>query len=365
MILNVEERLVKFRTKLYLDNPLLGFILQYIHVIEDNSIVTAATDGLRIFYNREFMNNLSDDSFDFIIFHELMHILLDHPRRGIGKDHQKFNVACDIVVNDILINYGVSYGELKPILGEDYQADGVDETPEMIYKYLELNQSSGILDSHDKWIELSSEEIEIFKNILNESIKTYGSEVFNKYIHAWLKDNNQFYPWKKVLESFLIKSNYDFVYQRTDKRFSDVLLPDFYYDEGTLKSVWLLIDVSGSMDENIGDALGELVSIIRHHRNLELDVSCFSTIVTKPKKIRRVDEIDDYIKSVKSTRGTNFHIIFSELDKYFSRTDLVLVIVITDGKGRYPNQDKAKGIPVIWAINNTESSPPFGTIIRI
>ena len=67
-------------------------------------VETACTDGVRLFVNPEFMNNLSHLEKIFVIVHEIMHCVLLHDRRIGNRDPFIFNLAADYEVNGILVN---------------------------------------------------------------------------------------------------------------------------------------------------------------------------------------------------------------------------------------------------------------------
>ena len=41
------------------------------------------------------------------------------------------------------------------------------------------------------------------------------------------------------------------------------------------------------------------------------------------------------------------------------------VIILTDGYAPFPQESCAKGVPVLWLINNDEVEPPWGKVARI
>ena len=42
-----------------------------------------------------------------------------------------------------------------------------------------------------------------------------------------------------------------------------------------------------------------------------------------------------------------------------------MIVILTDGEASYPTEDKALNIPVLWLINNDNSTPPWGKVGRI
>lgn len=60
-------------------------------------------------FSAEFAKRLNVQDFAFVMAHETMHILLRHLRLGEKFEHKKvFNIAADCVINDYLVNMGMS-----------------------------------------------------------------------------------------------------------------------------------------------------------------------------------------------------------------------------------------------------------------
>ncbi len=67
---------------------------------EDNTwCPTAATDGMKIYFNRGFVLGCSNMELVFVLGHEVLHCLYDHLGRRQGRDPQIWNMANDYIVN--------------------------------------------------------------------------------------------------------------------------------------------------------------------------------------------------------------------------------------------------------------------------
>ena len=77
---------------------------------------TLATDGRVLPYHPPFVAGLSPDELVGVLAHEVMHCALAHPARRGGRDPAKWNVACDLAVNPLLLPAGVVLpaGRLMP-----------------------------------------------------------------------------------------------------------------------------------------------------------------------------------------------------------------------------------------------------------
>jgi len=93
--------------------PLLGAVAAQMRIIANNAmcdrydISVAAVDGYlgEIYFRTN--HDFSPAEIIFIYCHELLHAALLHHSRGRGRDPWLWNVACDFVINDWLIQMGV------------------------------------------------------------------------------------------------------------------------------------------------------------------------------------------------------------------------------------------------------------------
>ena len=82
--------------------PLLGATMSNLTFESSNNIPTAATNGEKVFYSPEFVEELSYDERIFLFSHEIMHDAFDHIMRSKGKDPELWNIATDAVINQML-----------------------------------------------------------------------------------------------------------------------------------------------------------------------------------------------------------------------------------------------------------------------
>ena len=97
------ERLFAARMRVLADSCFFGMLLLQLRFAADTEIETAATDGIRLYFNPDFVAGLSDDALDFLLYHEVMHLALRHAVRGRSADAGRFDEAADIVVNSNIL----------------------------------------------------------------------------------------------------------------------------------------------------------------------------------------------------------------------------------------------------------------------
>ena len=134
------------------ENGFYGLLLMHMRFSIDERLDTACTDGERIVFGTEFLDNISDSELDFVMMHEILHVVLRHCLRGKELDNEAFNIACDIVVNStILKSWNMDrkritlreYGEAMNLAPDG--KNGYEYTAEEIYDMLpmSLKQTKG------------------------------------------------------------------------------------------------------------------------------------------------------------------------------------------------------------------------------
>lgn len=81
--------------------PWLGGFIGRLRFVYTFRVQTQATDGYNLFVNPQFTYNLNLLQKTFVLAHEVMHCLLNHMRRSLGRgdDPNKSNVAADYEAN--------------------------------------------------------------------------------------------------------------------------------------------------------------------------------------------------------------------------------------------------------------------------
>lgn len=144
------KRLLLSRMRILLNNGFYGLLLMHMILALDENCETAATDGYRIYFGPNFLDELSDNELDFVMMHEILHVVLQHCLREGDRNTERFNIACDIVVNsNILLSNNMDsksitlkrYGEsmhLTPNKDEGYKY-----TAEEVYEMMKISSETG------------------------------------------------------------------------------------------------------------------------------------------------------------------------------------------------------------------------------
>ena len=144
------KRLLLSRLRILCNNGFYGLLLMHMTYSIDESCETAATDGYQIVFGPEFLDDLSDSELDFAMVHEILHVVLQHCMRQGDRDNERFNIACDIVVNsNILLSENMNlkaitlkkYGESMHLAPDG--KEGYEYTAEQVYEMLPPSPASG------------------------------------------------------------------------------------------------------------------------------------------------------------------------------------------------------------------------------
>ena len=133
-ILAIVKRLQTARMELMKTQPFYALLLMHLKFALDLTCETAYTDGERIAFNPDFLKELDDGELQFVLMHEVLHVVLQHCfRHQSDYEAEAFDVACDIVVNSNIMH---SFGDdVKKITMRKY-GEMIHQTPDGQEGYL-------------------------------------------------------------------------------------------------------------------------------------------------------------------------------------------------------------------------------------
>ena len=385
------KRLLLSRMRILVNNGFYGLLLMHMVYSIDENCETAATDGKRIFFGPKFLDDISDSELDFIMMHEILHVVLQHCFRDGDRDREQFNIACDIVVNsNILLSNNM---DLKTITLKEYGEsmhiapdgkEGYEYTAEQVYAMLPPSSSiqgekagEPVWDDHTRWgmdeeddtlrdvwvkhLEDACEAISIRDPSNQRGIIPLFAERLLKKLRKSQTD------WRTILNDFVQEEIVDYSFTPPDRRFDDspFFLPDFNDKDDIVEDILFMIDTSGSMsDEMITAAYSEVKGAIdQYDGKLKGWLGFFDAAIVEPKPFENEEEFR--IIKPAGGGGTDFQIIFEYVHKYMSDKLPASIIILTDGFAPFPKEKLAMGIPVLWLLNNEEVEPKWGKVARI
>ncbi len=147
------ERLVSARIGLLLRHSFFGNLATRMKLVNaDEWCSTAATDGRTFYYNSRFIMMLKPKEVEFLVGHEVLHVVYDHMGRRGERDPQIWNIADDYAVNADLKRHKV--GQFITTVPCLYESKYDGKPAEEIYDDLMKNvQKISIEDLVDQMID--------------------------------------------------------------------------------------------------------------------------------------------------------------------------------------------------------------------
>lgn len=161
----IKKLIVKSRTRLLFEHPFYALMLMHLSFVSDTKIWSISTDGKAIYFNPDFLEKLPTDELDFILCHQVMHILFEDIWRSPELKSNTYHHACDIVINSHLLDDVLQTDKLRK-LGEIYHlfqkeyyfCEGKHFTADEVYSCLPYTVphydevlKNGKMTDNDKW----------------------------------------------------------------------------------------------------------------------------------------------------------------------------------------------------------------------
>jgi predicted metal-dependent peptidase len=380
------NNITKAKAQLVLDQPFFATLLLSMPIIEDNSVPTMATNGSQIRYNSEFMATLSLPETVFILAHETMHCVFQHMYRRESRDHQKWNIATDYVINDLLNTEKIGIMP-KGGLHDSALVKQGKGTAEGVYQILPepQKQSKGkgkgqgkgpgeypspgepggaldeIEDGHKDAADKAAKEADMKVKVMqaHNSAKMQGklSAGIARLVSEFTKP---VIDWKYVLRRFLSeRAKVDLSYAKPKRRFmaDDIYLPGMTGEK--LGSIVVAVDCSGSVSPDILNKFGsEIKSII------EDTMPAMTHVVYFDSEVLRTDSFTaDDVFEIHAVGGGGT--AFSPIFKHIETNDLnpMAIIVLTDLE--CSDFGISPPCPVLWASTGSTNQVPFGEILTL
>jgi len=386
---DARERLVTARIGLLLRHSFFGNLATRMQLINaDLWCSTAATDGQKFYYNSRFIMMLKPKEVEFLVGHEVLHVVYDHMGRRDNRDPEIWNIADDYAVNADLKRHKVGqFITSVPCLYEQ-KYDG--KAAEAIYDDLMKNvQKISIEDLLDQMIDdhmdgegdgdnegdgegkgkrpsMSAEERERVRQEVKQAIINAASSAEAGQLPLGVErlirqHTNPVMPWRELIQTNLTSAiRTDYSWMRPSRRgwHMDAIMPGM--TPGEEIDVVVSIDMSGSIsNKQAQQFLGEISGMMDAFDGYKIHVFCFDTEIYNPQDFNseNMDTIDTY--EPQGGGGTDFDCIFTYL-KDIGNVPKRL-IVFTDG---YPcgSWGDADYCDTTWIIHGDKNpNPPFGT----
>lgn len=392
------------RLRLVKEMPYLASALWALAPQEAAGLGTLGVDKYwRLYWDPEAVAEWKIEEVAAVLYHEINHLLRDHPDRGEGKDQQLMNLATDAEINDNMDEFpfdlpSVDYvtpskfGMPNGMLAEYYYDELSKIMPPQLQQMMQSmagDESSGKdgqsgagpgkgkcgsaahggSEQHEdpeppKPGEggLSKTESELLKKQVAKDIKQQGRGNTPGSWERWAEEQlTTKVNWRNKLGT-LIRNSYtmaagakDFTYRRPSRRdYGDVIMPSAFQPVPNLAVV---VDTSGSMgSDQLAQCLAEIQGILKHSGAREgITVISVDAAVSSVRKVFNADQV-----RLDGGGGTDMRIGIEHASKMKPRPDIC--IVLTDGDTPWP-EAPIQGMATIacvipgyygadWVLNN-------------
>jgi predicted metal-dependent peptidase len=398
--------------------PHLSGLAYHVRIHGDDRVGTAGVFASgRLLVNPKWFLELTDAGRAFVLAHELLHLaLLTHVRVG-DADPRRFNLAHDLIINDMLENElgmrppgdgvrqrGARYRSVEELMLQqppvpqrppdtalaaamrealarqgqepdpDPKPDDVlddrlesewfpDETPQARTAAVEATQREATKAVALQEVQASAREF-LDAVVEQRSDQWWGSSDYYAARSAYVDALEITYrpPWELALHRWLdTVTEPQRTYRRASRRGgdrTDVVLPGRVRDAQTLS---IVLDTSGSMTNEIAHALGSIMAFGRGANIETVRIVQCDTAVTRDDVVA-IDDLATH--SVSGYGGSDMTPAMSHLAHDF---DTTAVVVITDGAIVYP----AEPTPyhVLWVVYGnsgvtTRFNPRYGQVVH-
>ena len=132
--MNFKETITKCTLQVREECQFFGALMLFAEIKETKQFDTAATDGKHIFVNEKFLLGLTSKQQNALILHEVLHMALLHVTRRGTRDVKFWNIAADIVVNNLILENTKFSLPKNAIVEAKYRDYSVEEIYEKILK---------------------------------------------------------------------------------------------------------------------------------------------------------------------------------------------------------------------------------------
>ena len=383
------ERLVTARIGLLLRHSFFGNLATRMQLVNaDEWCSTAATDGLKFYYNSRFIMMLKPKEVEFLVGHEVLHVVYDHMGRRGNRDPEIWNIADDYAVNADLKRHKVGeFIKTVPCLYEQkYDGKAAEEIYDDLMKNAQKIDINSLIDQmiddhmdgegdgdnegdsegKGKRPSMSPEERERVRQEVKQAIinaaQSAEAGTLPKGVERLVRQHtNPVMPWRELIQTNLtsaIRSDYSWMRPSRRGWHMDAIMPGM--NPGEEIDVVVSLDMSGSISNSQAQAfLGEIGGMMDSFDGYKVHVFCFDTDTYNPKDFssENMDRIEEY--EPMGGGGTDFDCIFKYLKD--NAIDPKRLIVFTDGYpcGSWGDPDYCD---TTWIIHgDTDPHPPFGT----
>jgi predicted metal-dependent peptidase len=398
----LETKLSAARTRLILDRPFLGALVlrMPMQAADPKWCKTIGTDARAFYYNPEYIASLSLEQTQFALAHEALHCALSHFARREHRVRERWDIACDLAINPILIKEGMTAvpGALYNIGYEGMMAEEIyplvkeneEEQPHDEHLYGKDSQGSGDAGTADA---SQPEEVDDAGESggsgagqgaaaappepLSEAEKEQLSIQWRQRLAGAAQQAMQAgklggslrrlvdhllqpqLPWRMLLARYMTAaSRDDYSYMRPSRREGEAIFPSL---RSSQTEIVVVLDTSGSIKaQEMREFVTELDAIKGQIRARITLHACDAELCAAGPWVYEPWEEFTLPTDIRGGGGTRFTPVFEWLEQQGENPDLV--VYFTDAEGEFPRQEPRA--PVLWLVKG-RAKVPWGQRIQL
>jgi predicted metal-dependent peptidase len=361
---------------------------------------TLGTDARAFYYNPEYIASLSLEQTQFALAHEALHCALSHFSRREHRVRERWDIACDLAINPILIKEGMT-----PVPGALYNIGYEGMMAEEIYPLVKENEEQQPHDEHlyGKDSQRSSDsgaadapqpdEVDDAGDSggagagqgsdapppepLSEAEKEQLSIQWRQRLAGAAQQAMQAgklggslrrlvdhllqpqLPWRMLLARYMTAaSRDDYSYMRPSRREGEAIFPSL---RSSQTDILVVLDTSGSIKlQEMREFVTEVDAIKGQIRARITLQACDAELSPMGPWIYEPWEEFKLPAELRGGGGTRFTPVFEWLEQQGENPDLV--VYFTDAEGEFPRQEPRT--PVLWLVKG-RAKVPWGQRVQL
>lgn len=102
----LREQIRRSRARLMVSDPALAMLLMYLRFVATKDVYRISTNRREILFDPDWFQMLGKKETDYILSHEVIHIVLEDTKRPAFFTGDRFHHACDIIACSVMRNRG-------------------------------------------------------------------------------------------------------------------------------------------------------------------------------------------------------------------------------------------------------------------
>ena len=396
---DIETKLSAARTRLILDRPFLGALVlrMPLKAADPEWCATIGTDARAFYYNPDYIDSLTIEQTQFALAHEVLHCALSHFARREHRDKGRWDIACDLAINPILIKegmtavpgalYNIGYEgmtaeEIYPLVKENSEEEPHDQ--HLYGKDSSSNKDSGKLTEPgeepgeaggrgegkgsakvpppDALGEAEKERLSVqwrqrlagAAQMAMQAGKLAGS--LRLLIDHLLQPQ---LPWRMLLARYMTAaSRDDYSYMRPSRREGEAIFPSL---RSSQTDIVVVLDTSGSIKAaEMKEFVSEVDAIKGQVRARITLLACDAQLAADGPWVFEPWEEFILPRNIRGGGGTRFIPAFDWTEREGQDPDLL--IYFTDAEGEFPPLEPR--FPVIWLVKG-RGKVPWGQRVQL